>query len=223
MELGMHIHQLNQRSEAGRGELSGSSYAHHFERAREAVRAALPDPEDLSSDQCRLAIRRYCAAVTPNFIKWLSAASLSARSQDARYAASENAMVEIRDDHPGMLKALARSSHALPDAEDYEAVERYMLPIQSRVALLDGLFLIALDGCIEHTSLEFVPWVGRVAHQLGNTSTEYVDVHGEADIGHAEQFVWALEKEAALYEDPDKTIDEACDATVALINGVLVG
>lgn len=219
----MQIHQLNQRSEAGRGELHGSSYAHHFERAREAVRMALPDPDALSSEQHRLALRRYCAAVTPNFIKWLSAASLCARSQDARYAASENAMVEIRDDHPGMLWALARSSGALPDAEDYEAIERYILPIQSRVALMDGLFLIALDGCIEHTSLEFVPWVGRVAQRLGNTSTEYIDVHGEADIGHAEQFVWALEKEAAFHDNPDKTIGEACDATVALINGVLVG
>jgi hypothetical protein len=219
----MEIHELNLRSEIRRGGSNEPSFASYFDDARRQVARSLPDPESLSLDECRLAVRRYTAAVTPNFVKWLIAASLSARSQDARYAASENVYVEVRDDHPGMLRALARSSQALPDSADYEAIEPYVAPIQEQVARMNGLFLISLSGCLEHTSLEYVPWIGRAAARLGNTSTEYIDVHGEADIAHAEQFVWALNKEAAMYNDPEPEIKHACEVTIAFLTGVLQG
>jgi Iron-containing redox enzyme len=217
------IHDLNQRSESGRGVGPARSFTQYFDDARLSVAESLPDPASLSLDQCRLAIRRYSAAVIPNFVKWLAAAAVSARSQDARYAASENAYVEIQEDHPGMLRALARSSGASPEALDYEFVEEFVVPIQLEVARMNGLFLIALNGCIEHTSLAFVPWIGRVAHRLGNENFKYVEVHGEADIGHAEQFEWALEKEAALHSSPDSEIALACNLTVSFVKGVLIG
>lgn len=221
--MAMNIHKLNLRSAARRGAPPEASFCHHFEEARGAMRAALPPPASLSLDQCRAALRRYTAAVTPNFIKWLSAASLTARSQDARYAAAENVFVEIRDDHPGMLWALARSSGALPERSDYEAVEPCIAPIQQRVAEMNGLFLTALSGCIEHTSLEFVPWIARISERLGNRDTEYVDVHGEADISHVEQLAWALSKEAVMHDDPEPQIKAACEMTVTFFKSVILG
>jgi hypothetical protein len=219
----MQIHELNRRSDARRGNANAASYEHHFDVARNAVKAFLPEPDSMSVDECRAALRRYTAAVTPNFVKWLAAASLSARSQDARYAASENVYVEIRDDHPGMLRALARGSGALPETSDYEQVEPFVALVQSQVTKMNGLFLTAMNGCIEHTSLDYVPWIARISERLGNTNMEYVDVHGEADISHAQQLTWALNKEAAMHDDPEPQISGACEVTVAFFRGVLLG
>ena len=218
----MQIHDLNLRSETSRGAETTSPFEHFFEQARNEVRLFLPEPESLSLDECRAALRRYTAAVTPNFVKWLCAASLTARSQDARYAASENVYVEIKEDHPGMLRDLARGSDALPERADYESVEPFISEIQREVAVMNGLFLIAFSGCIEHTSLEYVPWIGKISHRLGNTNTRYIDVHGEADISHTEQLTWALNKEAAMHEQPEILIKRACDMTVTFFRHVLL-
>jgi len=192
-----------------------------YERAREAVRDFLPDPATLSDDQRRIILRRYAAGVGENFIKWLAAATLCTRSLEARYAAAENALLEIRDDHPGMLRGFVASSGASPEREDYDYVARYLADVQVEVSRMPGLFLTTFLGILEHTSTDYIPWLAELSTPLGNTNFAYADIHGEADILHADQFVWALEKEAAHYDDPDIEIGKANTVALSFLKAIL--
>jgi len=198
-----------------------SSYSHAFCVSRAEIRSALPDSDDLTKDECRQIIRRYAAGVGGNFVTWLAAGVVSCRSIEGRYAASENVHIEIRDNHPAMLRRFAEGSGAVPSADDYRFAELAALPVQTEVSNMSGLFMIALVGTLENISLDYIPWLGAISRRLGNTDMEYVDIHGEADIAHADQFCWALEKEAAQYDAPDAIIAAGSSAAVNFIKSLL--
>lgn len=180
-----------------------------FVSAREAVRAHLPPITSLSNEQCARIIKRYSAAIGPNFVVWMAAAIVACRSVEGRFAASENVYIEVKDNHPGMLRDFAKRSQAEPDPADYTFVAPHVDRIQAEISKMSGLYLITLMGVLESTSAEFIPWLAEASRKLGNTDFHYTDVHGDADVEHADQFRWALEKEAALHTDPNATINKA--------------
>src|SRR2546423_15528817 len=71
------------------------------------ILACLPDPKQLSEDQRRGIIARYTAVLEGNFIYWMTATYLSARSKEARPILLENLLEEVRDSHPAMLRRFA--------------------------------------------------------------------------------------------------------------------
>jgi len=191
-----------------------------FAVARANVREALVAPDSLSDDQCRRIIRRYTAGVGSNFVNWLAAGTVSCRSLEARYATAENLLIEIRDDHPGMLRDFAKSSAAEPETEDYRYAQAEARHVQDRVSEMSGVFLIALVGTLENVSLDYIPWLGIISERLGNDNMRYVDIHGEADIEHARQFHWALEMEAALHPKPKPLSQAGADSAVSFIRAL---
>lgn len=187
-----------------------------FEDAKRQVQASLPKGE-ISSDQARKIIQKYTAAIEGNFVGWMGAAAISARSVEGRYAASENLWVEMKDNHASMLRSFATSANAEPDQESFAQVAREVESIRGMVSEMSGLKNLVLMAVLENTSAEFIPLLEKLAIACGSTNILYTKVHGEADILHANQFLWAVEHEKLHYENPEVIIEEAINTTVRFL------
>lgn len=184
--------------------------------ARQRLASFLPS-QGLSNEQAEAIIRCYTAAIEGNFVSWMGAAAITARSVQGHYAASENLWVEMKDNHAGMLRAFAKSAKAEPQTKDYQATSAAVHSVRSMVGEMSGLKCLTLMAVLENTSTEFIPLLEKFAVQLGATELIYTKVHGEADVKHADQFAWALEHEMTHYEDAQEIVDEAIEtATVFL-------
>lgn len=192
-----------------------------FEQARERIRVSLPANE-LTNEEALAFIRKYTAAIEGNFVAWMGAAAISARSVQGRYAASENLWVEMRDDHAGMLHAFARAANAEPTADDFASVAEAVASVRSMVAEMSGLKNLVLMAVLENTSAQFIPLLEKLAVQLGSTNLTYTKIHGEADVAHADQFLWAVEQEREHYGDADAAISSAIGVSVAFLEQVFL-
>jgi len=192
-----------------------------FAEAQREIREYLPAESTLTDAERRRILRRYAAAISGNFISWMAAAITCCRSVEGRYAAEENVRVEVAENHPGMLRNFVLGSGAVPAPDDYAYVDCYVTDVQREVSQMSGLFLTCLLGILENTSAEFIPWLAAISKSLGNQDFQYTDVHGLADVGHAEQFRWALEKESALYPNAESEIAQAISIAVKFLKGIL--
>jgi hypothetical protein len=190
-----------------------------LERAKQEVGGFLPEP---NKEEGARALRKYTAAIEGNFIAWMGVATLCAKSVQGRYAASENLWVEVKDDHAGMLRNFARCAQCEPSLPDYQAVSVEVESIRKMVSRLSGLECLALMAVLENTSGVFVPWLEKVAAELGSTDLKYTKIHGEADIDHADQFAWALSHEIELHENADFTLDNAVKTTLQFLKRIFV-
>lgn len=189
-------------------------------RLQTEVHAFLPSLDQLAPEQCRTIIQKYVAAIQGNFVNWMAAAAVSGRSVQARFAAEENIYVEMRDDHPGMLRRFAVAAHAEPTAEQYTAVEPLVQEVRVMVAEMSGAKNTALMGALESTSAEFIPFLAALAKKLGSSDFQYTDIHGEADVEHADQFLWALSHEQKHYPDFDTQFDVSLAVTLRLLRTI---
>src|SRR5881409_3921424 len=96
----------------------------HIDGAIQELFASLPNPDRLSAEEQCAIIARYAAVLEGNFIYWMTAAYLSARSEEAHSIILENLREEIRDCHPGMMRRFALAAHAAPTDSDALAVSR---------------------------------------------------------------------------------------------------
>ena len=163
-----------------------------FEKANADISASLPDPKTIDVERARRILARYCAAFEGNFTSWMGAAVVSARSHAGRYAASENLMVEIRDDHPTMLRQFVRHAGATPTVEDQADICMALENYRGLFARMSGLRNLSAMAVLEGSSSKFIPWLGELAKKSGGRSFKYVEVHGEVDVEHAKQFLWAV-------------------------------
>lgn len=195
-----------------------------YQLKTEAVARCLVPLDELDESAMREIVRRYTAAVEPNFIPWVGAGVISARSVQGRFAASENLEEELRGDHQGMLRDFAERIGCTPNAEDYCAVQPAVQRTRDQVREMNGLKNIALLAYLENTSGAFIPYLAGIAKKLGNGKENliYTDAHGEADIEHARQFLWALGHEKKTgYGHPDQTIREGIIAGGLFLRDVL--
>lgn len=192
-----------------------------FARATEDIKKSLPSASLLSPEQCRSIIQRYTAAIEGNFVGWMGAAAISARSIEGRFAASENLYVEMKDDHAGMLRDFALSAQAVPSIEHFADVAEQVSSIRKLVAQMSGLKTLTLMAVLENTSGAFIPWLAELAEKCGSSNLKYTDVHGVADMEHAEQFLWAVQCEAVHYTNSKLQIDDVISKTSLFLTRIL--
>lgn len=187
-------------------------------KATSEVNNFLPAIEKVSKQQATKIIQRYTASIEGNFLSWMGGASISARSVLSKFAADENLWVEIKDNHPGMLRRFAQDCKAEPNSEDYRYAEKEVNEVRRIVADLSGIKTITLMATLENTSSAFIPFLAELGKKVGCTNFTYTDVHGEADIEHANQFLEALTDEQSLgYQNPEKEIDTTIRTTLVLL------
>lgn len=165
--------------------------------------AKLAGTEKYDDVAARQVIGRYIAAIEGNFVSWMAATAVSCRSLQARFAVEENLYVEMHENHPGMLRSFAKAAGSEPCLEDFQAVQVEVDKIRVLVGEMSGLKNLTLMAALENTSAVFIPVLAELARNAGSKDLSYTDIHGEADVAHAEQFLWALEYESKHYTDPE--------------------
>lgn len=176
--------------------------------------------DQISEEGARKILGKYTAAIEGNFVNWMAAAAVSSRSVQSRFAAEENIYVEMKDDHPGMLRSFVRSAGAEPTIDNYQAIYGAVNSIRRLVSQMSGAENIALMAILENSSAVFIPFLADLVKKLGSTNLFYTDVHGVADIKHADQFVWALTYEKEHYPDFDLRIDKTGKTVLELLKEI---
>jgi hypothetical protein len=184
------------------------------------VARLLCDIKTITPEGARRIVARYTAAVEGNFVAWMGAAVVTARSLQGRYASAENLFVEIRDDHASMLHAFSATAQALPDKDHFVHIEHDVLAIRAMVSEMSGIKNLALMAALENLSAVFIPYLQSLAVICGSDNIAYTMIHGEADVKHADQFLWALAEECTHHNDPLPMVDDALTKTTKLLKTI---
>ncbi len=201
-----------------------SSIEAQVEAAIGALMKSLPDPDQLSSEQCRGIMARYAAVLEGNFIYWMTGAYLSARSESARSVILENLHEEVRDSHPAMLRRFNLAARAIPTETDVMAVHEELTKVRLFVGRLAGVRLILMMTFFEGFIQKFMSFLGRLAAKQGSMEQEYADVHGVCDITHTRELFRALRAEMELNPtEPAANLFEGVELLRALIVTIVFG
>lgn len=196
-----------------------------LDRASERIRVMLTpikkSIKNMSDKESKDIIARYSAAIEGNFVPWLAAGVIQARSIQGRYACAENLEVEISQKHQEMLRYFYVTANAEPDTSHFRAVSSAVSSVRCEIARGRGLETLALLATLEMTSSIFIPVLGVLAKQRNHLSDlTYVEVHGSADTHHAAQLRWALKYEAKYQDEQGFYAGEGCKAAVCLLQAI---
>jgi hypothetical protein len=134
--------------------------------------SSLPDPSQLNAEERRGIIARYTAVLEGNFIYWMTAAFLSAKSEEARPILLDNLREEIGDCHPAMLRKFTLAAHAFPTDADALAVHEDLTNVR--------LFLGRLSGAQNILTMAF--FEGFIQNGYTRTCTASVTWHTHRDV-----------------------------------------
>lgn len=189
--------------------------------ARQRIGNALVPVGDLSESQMKDIIGTYRAAIEPNFIPWMQRAYETAKSEVARGVILENIQDEVSQDHPKMLRDFASGSGVVLSPRHYARVSRPVLDMWRLFGNDNGLTNVAVAATLENTSLEFIPYLAEIGKRLGCKDFTYTDVHGEADIEHAEELYRGLVEEMQYANVPLRTVATVVDKTTKFLEDIL--
>lgn len=150
----------------------------------------------------REVIQKYTAAFAVNFTDWMGKTSPWVRHELARYALVDNLRCEQMEDHASMLYRFAEACGAFPGALAMRRMAAETAEIRYGFCSPEraGLYGLGLLTILETASIDFIPVLKDIAIDLGCTGADlrYVEIHGEADKRHSDQFAHALEAELSM-------------------------
>jgi Iron-containing redox enzyme len=183
---------------------------------------SLPDPEQLTSEERRGIIARYTSVLEGNFIYWMTAAVIAAKSEQSRPILLENLYEEVRDCHPQMLRKFAIAANAFPTDKDFLAVHDDLTKVRQFMGKLSPVKSVLMMGFFEGFIQKFMSYLADLAAQQGSTEMEYTDVHGVCDIEHTEGLFKVLAAEIALTPpEPDAGLFEGVTLLRTLIERIM--
>lgn len=172
-----------------------------------------PDPGTLTAERRRGIISRYTAVLEGNFIYWMTAAYLAAKTESARTILQDNLLEEVRDCHPAMLRRFALAAGAFPRVSDVLAVERELTQVRLFLGCLSSVRIILMMAFFEGFIQRFMMFLAQLAEMQGSEEQEYTSVHGVCDVAHTQELFRALAHETALDHD---------DSPADLFEGVML-
>jgi hypothetical protein len=185
---------------------------------------SLPDPDKLSPSERRGIIARYTAVLEGNFIYWMSAAYLSAKSEEARPILLDNLREEIRDCHPAMLRNFTIAAHAFPTDSDALEVHDDLTNVRLFLGRLSGVQNLLTMAFFEAFIQQFMAYLANLAGAQGSAERVYTDVHGVCDVAHSQELFRALAAELAVDPiDPSTDLFEGVDLLRTLIQTIIHG
>jgi hypothetical protein len=186
--------------------------------------ACLPSPDTLDMDERRGIIARYTAVLEGNFIYWMSAAYLSAKSEEARPILLDNLREEIRDCHPAMLRNFTIAAHAFPTDSDALEVHDDLTNVRLFLGRLSGVQNILTMAFFEGFIQQFMDYLANLAGAQGSAERVYTDVHGVCDVAHSQELFRALSAELAVDPiSPSEDLFEGVDLLRTLIQTIIHG
>jgi hypothetical protein len=186
--------------------------------------AQLPNPERLTSKQRRGIIARYSAVLEGNFIYWMTAASISVKSDEVRPILAENLFEEVRDSHPAMLRRFSIAAHAFPTDTDALATDAELTAVRLFLGKLQGVQSVLTMAFFECWIQRFMGFLADLAAAEGSSEMEYTDVHGVCDVTHTAELFRALSLEMTINPiSPDADLFEGVDLLRTLIIAIVEG
>jgi hypothetical protein len=174
------------------------SMQQQVESLTDSLLSALPRPEQLTASERRGIIARYSSVLEGNFIYWMTATSISVRSDEAREIIMENLHEEVRDSHPHMLRKFEIAANAVPTEADTMAVHDDLTKVRLLLGRLSGVKNVLTMAYFEGLIQKFMPYLAELARLQGSTEMEYTDVHGVCDVTHTQELYRALADEISL-------------------------
>ncbi len=186
--------------------------------------SSLPAPDTLDTSERRGIIARYTAVLEGNFIYWMSAAYLSAKSEEARPILLDNLREEIRDCHPAMLRNFTIAARAFPTDSDALEVHDDLTNVRLFLGRLSGVRNILTMAFFEAFIQQFMDYLANLAGAQGSSERVYTDVHGVCDVAHSQELFRALSAELAVDPiDPSEDLFEGVDLLRTLIQTIIHG
>ena len=183
---------------------------------------SLPDPKGLTSEERRGIIARYSSVLEGNFIYWMTAAVIAAKSEKSRPILLENLYEEVHDAHPLMLRKFALAANAFPTDKDALAVNDDLTKVRLFLGELSPVKSVLMMGFFEGFIQKFMAYLADLAARQGSTEMEYTDVHGVCDIEHTEGLFKVLAAEIALApQEPDADLFEGVTVLRTLIERIV--
>jgi hypothetical protein len=205
-------------------DLVGASFKPQLDSVIQELIASLPDPNDLTASDRRGIIARYTAVLEGNFIYWMTAAYLSAKSEEARLIMVDNLREEIGDCHPDMLRKFTIAAHAFPMDADALDVHRDLTNVRLFLGRLSGVQNIVTMAFFEGFIQQFMGYLADLAGAQGSVEKVYTDVHGVCDVAHSQELFRALSAEIAVNPmDPTADPFEGVDLLRTLIQTIIHG
>ena len=204
--------------------LVGASFKPQLDSIIQELIASLPDPNKLTASERRGIIARYTAVLEGNFIYWMTAAYLSAKSEEARFIMLDNLREEISDCHPDMLRRFTMSASAFPTDVDALDVHRDLTKVRLFLGRLSGVQNIVTMAFFEGFIQQFMGYLADLAGAQGSVEKVYTDVHGVCDVAHSQELFRALSVEIAVNPiDPAVDPFEGVDLLRTLIQTIIHG
>ena len=201
--------------------LVGASLKPQIDTMIEELISSLPNPTSLNAEERRGIIARYSSVLEGNFIYWMTATFMAARSEVARPILIDNLQEEVRDCHPAMLRRFAIEAHAFPTAEDALTVNDDLTKVRIFLGRLSGVQSILTMAFFEGYIQRFMGYLGELAKAQGSTELVYTDVHGVCDVAHSEGLFQALAAEMAVNPlEPSMDLFEGVDLLRTLIENI---
>lgn len=166
--------------------------------AVDRVRAVLPEQNRMTDENLALNLVTYREIIGRNFLPWMAYVFTGLTSPVARAICRENALCELTEDHPLMLRSMMDGMvPRVPEARAGMVLRRSSALVKEvrHRCIASPCEGLAVMATLENASLVFVPWLHTAAVRLGSTNLTYAEKHGEADVLHADAFVGALESE----------------------------
>ena len=184
--------------------------------------AQLPNPQELTSEQRRGIIARYTAVLEGNFIYWMTATFLAAKSKEAHPILLENLYEECRDSHPAMMRRFAIAAHAFPTDADALAVDANLTRMRLFLGKLQGVQSLVSMAFFECWIQKFMSFLAALAAAQGSAEMEYTDVHGVCDVVHSQELFRAVSIEQARNPVPVGTnLYEGVEILCALMQDMI--
>jgi len=188
------------------------------------VMASLPDPKLLTQSERRGIVARYTSVLEGNFIYWMTATLIAAKSEEAHPILLENLHEEVRDAHPVMLRKFAVAANSYPGAADALAVDEDLTRMRWFLGRLSGVQSLLTMAFFEGFIQQFMAYLAELAAGLGSSEMEYTDVHGVCDIEHTAGLIRAFEIESSNYPlESGKDLFEGVHLLRALLKTIVFG
>lgn len=201
-----------------------SSIAETINKKIAELMASLPDPKVLTPAERRGIVARYTSVLEGNFIYWMTATLLAAKSEESHPILLENLHEEVRDAHPVMLRKFAVAAHSYPGAADALAVDEDLTQMRLFLGNLSGVQSLLTMAFFEGFIQKFMAYLAELAAALGSTEMEYTDVHGVCDIAHTAGLIQAFEIESSNYPlDSNKDLFEGVHLLRTLLSTIVFG
>jgi hypothetical protein len=178
----------------------------------ERLRSPTMDENDIQ----KMVFTRYISVFHPHFIVWVAGMQNSCITPTGKYAASSNIVLELVENHQGMLWDFMSQCGVTPDAEEYKKLLPEIGKVNKFVAVTGvkfhhGYFPAAVIYFLEEASKVFIPWLAKAARNLGAKKMQYPDAHGEADFLHSD-----LAFEAVIAESQIDCVSKPTDVSDGL-------